>query len=968
MPSATRPIRSISVLMPTWQGAEFLDRVLTSLAAQRCPLPWDFRAIDSGSSDGTLEILARHAQRFPVPFCVESIHKLEFDHGDTRNLLAARSSGDLLVYLTQDAIPVGPTWLARLVANFTEPSGAAVGAAYCRNVPRPDARASTQLLSAGDPGYTAGRREVRLPEPERYAALDAHEKRVLYNFNDVASALRRELWELHPFPRTWFGEDVLLARALLEAGWTVVYDDAATVEHSHDYDARETRERARIDGRFSAEWLDRICIASAADARTLCARLAPADARDIAASGASGKAADELRRELAALREAAFLGLHEGGLSKLRRAPSALLARRELSVLYVVHGFMPDTWAGTEVYTLELAKEMQRRGHRVTIFARAPAALPESDGGPREYALEESRFDGLRVLRFTHRLQHRNLRESYAKSEPEQAFRALLLREQPDLVHFQHLIHTSIGLVEIAQALGRPVIVHCHDYWALCARVQMIRPDGERCPDNMGAGCYLCVKERWLDKVPLAKRLGALSGPLAALGAELAGHEEYAHLAQRHTAVPAAYAAADLLISPSRFLRQKLLDSSLFQQAGVDPHRFLYSDNGMQTNHLRVLDKRPDPARRLRFGFIGTLAWFKGGRVLVEALALLVGAPVTLQVWGSFEPERDAHHSELRELVRASGASVEFRGRFENARLSEVYAEIDVLVVPSLWYENSPITIHEAWLARTPVLASNLGGMAEFVRDGVDGLLFEVGNAADLAAKMRRLLQEPGLLQRLSEDFPSVKTIADNAAELEFRYRALVATRRRAAHALLLDAPGLAADRRSGPVVPQGADLLLLCPGGSAIEYDVECADAEALEIELDVLVLGPETTVELGGRVLLDGAEIGRVPLQRTSGKDETRRFAFRAAPLAAGLGASRHVLRFESALAAGAAEAYLRVARVRVRAAAGAAAAGVAATGTAVAGAAAIPGAASAAAAISAAASTPAERASQGSAGVVA
>ncbi|MBM3977576.1 MAG: glycosyltransferase [Planctomycetes bacterium] len=913
MPTALRPIRSISVLMPTWQGAEFLERVLASLAEQRCALPWDFLAIDSGSTDGTLEILARRARDFPVPLRVESIDKVEFDHGDTRNLLASQSGGDLLVFLTQDAIPVGPDWLARLAANFDGERGAAVGAAYCRNVARPDARPSTRLLSAGDPGYLPGRREVRLPPPDEYARLSAHEKRVLYNFNDVASALRRELWELYPFPRTWFGEDVLLARALLEADWTVVYDDAATVEHSHDYDARETRERARIDGRFNAEWLDRVCIASTADARTLCERLAAGDARAIAAAGFSGAQARELEREMAGLREAAFLGLHEGGQSKLRRAGSALLTRRSLSILYVVHGFMPDTWAGTEIYTLELAKAMQRRGHRVAILARGGAERSEEEGGPREASIEEYEFEGLRVLRHVHRLRHRNLRESFSKSEPEQMFRAVLAREKPDLVHFQHLIHASIGLPGIAKERGLPTLLHCHDYWALCSRVQMIRPDGQRCDDNMGAGCYLCVKERWLEHVPLARRVGALSGPLAPLVASSVGQQEFADLAERHKAVPAAYQQADLLISPSRFLRRKLLDSPLFE--GTDPHRFLYSDNGLRIDHLQALAKRPDPGRRIRFGFIGTLAWYKGGRVLIEALAKLKGERVALQVWGSFDPARDAHHAELAALVQSSGAPVEFRGRFPNERLSDVYAEIDVLVVPSIWYENSPITIHEAWLARTPVLASRLGGMAEFVREGVDGLLFEPGNADDLAAVMRRFVAEPDLVERLSRRFPSPKTIDANAAELEFRYRGLVAARRRPASALLLDVPAVAADRRSEAVLPQGADLLLLRPGGGAVEFDLDCADAERISIELELFVLGPEREVELGGRVLLDGVELAQIPLQRSEGRDETRRFRCEAALTPRAEGDARRVLRLECAIAPGGPEAHLRLARVRVR-----------------------------------------------------
>ncbi|MGD2018604.1 MAG: glycosyltransferase family A protein, partial [Planctomycetota bacterium] len=146
----------VSVLMPTWQGMEFLERVLDALAAQRTDFAWDFLAIDSGSTDGTWELLGSRASDFPVPLRRERIHGVEFDHGDTRNLLAARSRGELMVFLTQDAIPGSPGWLAGLVGNFDDPS---VGAAYSRNVPRPDADVLTKIFSAGDPGYAEGRRE-----------------------------------------------------------------------------------------------------------------------------------------------------------------------------------------------------------------------------------------------------------------------------------------------------------------------------------------------------------------------------------------------------------------------------------------------------------------------------------------------------------------------------------------------------------------------------------------------------------------------------------------------------------------------------------------------------------------------------------------------------------------------------------------------------------------------------------------
>jgi hypothetical protein len=367
---------------------------------------------------------------------------------------------------------------------------------------------------------------VRLPDAATYARLSAHEKRLLYNFNDVASAVRRELWERHPFPRTWFGEDVLQARALLEAGYTVVYDDEAAVEHSHDYGPEETRARARIDARFNAEWLDRICVASKHDARVLTERVLAQDREALHKAGLGDADYGRALERAAHLRSAAFEGLQEGGETRVRQPGTKLLERTQLELLFVVHGFPPDTWAGTEVYTLNLARELERRGHAVTVLTRAPARpLIEGqerlvagelrpDGTPEDFTLVETRFEGLRVLRLTHRLEHRSLRESYEQPAIERVFGRLLARERFDLVHFQHLIHLSAGLVRVAREAGLPTVITCHDYWSLCARVQLIRPDGVRCEKNMGSGCFLCVKEKSLHHIPSVERWDVVATPL----------------------------------------------------------------------------------------------------------------------------------------------------------------------------------------------------------------------------------------------------------------------------------------------------------------------------------------------------------------------------------------------------------------------------------------------------------------------
>jgi len=462
-------------------------------------------------------------------------------------------------------------------------------------------------------------------------------------------------------------------------------------------------------------------------------------------------------------------------------------------VLFVVHGFPPQTWAGTEVYTLSLAQELEKLGHRCTVLARTGAAKSEAEGGPADFSLALGEFGGLRVWRMTHRLDHQSIRESYDQPRAEAAFRELCERERPDVVHFQHLLHFSASLPRVARELAIPSVITCNDYWALCARVQLVRPNGVRCEENQGMGCLWCVRDKNLRAIPLARRILPATHPVVLAARFLAVHpkvpskklerlferqlaarkvllgrwgQRYEDIRDRQAWVLSGYSAADLLIAPSQFLRRKLLETGSF-----DPARVVHSTYGMRTAGARALEKRPDPEGRLRVGYVGSLVWYKGVDVLVRAMALLAGRKVVLHVHGDFRPGEDDFHAELERLAR--GSAVHFHGRFDNARLAEIHACVDVLAVPSVWFENSPIAIHEAFLFGTPVVTSGIGGMAELVRDEVDGLHFRAGDAADLARALERFLAEPDLAGRLARDLPRVKPMDEHAREIEGLYRGL---------------------------------------------------------------------------------------------------------------------------------------------------------------------------------------------------
>lgn len=448
---------------------------------------------------------------------------------------------------------------------------------------------------------------------------------------------------------------------------------------------------------------------------------------------------------------------------------------RALALLFVVHGFPPDTWAGTEVYTLDLARALASRGHRVTIVARAPAREGEPD-----WTVREDELAGLRVLRVARRVEGLPLGESYRPRGARALFERLLEQERPDVVHFQHLLHLSVDWIDAARARGCATVWTANDYWALCARVQLQRADGVRCERNQGMGCFPCLKDKSTALVTPARMLGPLAHPLVSALAAVAPHggrlerftTSWSDLRERQEHVLARFAQVDVVLAPSRFLRETLLESGAF-----DRERVVHSDYGTRHDARRALEKTPSADGAVRFAFVGSLVPYKGVDVLVAAMNELAGRACSLAIHGEFKPDVDAHHARLRELARAG--NVRFAGRFEPARLADLYREIDVLVVPSTWFENSPLVIHEAFLHRTPVVTSDIGGMRELVTHEVDGLHFHAGDAHDLARTLRRFVDDPALASALGERTPKLKTLDEDADEMVERYRALLDRRTR---------------------------------------------------------------------------------------------------------------------------------------------------------------------------------------------
>jgi len=439
---------------------------------------------------------------------------------------------------------------------------------------------------------------------------------------------------------------------------------------------------------------------------------------------------------------------------RLRTDPAAFEQPRGggLRVLQVIHQFVPRHAAGAEIHCSDLSFALARRGHAVRVLSGAPY---REDVGT-DVQLEDDTVIVVERLPATRAYRHLGsiggFFDRFDNPEARIATRSLLARWRPDVVHIQHLLYLSADIILQCHAHGIPLVVTLHDYWFLCHRVRLIRhPGGALCSGPArGWNCCQCLN------VPRMMR--SHLNPLA-VGVNL---YRYAYLMQQ-------LRKTDLILSPSRFLRD------VFARNGLPAQRISVIEFGMP-GLPSDLPGPADVAQRHeppRFGFLGTFMPEKGLHVLIDAFNEMPAESAELHIFGA--PVNPDYHREV--LGRARHPRICWRGKFAHAQRWRALADIDVLVVPSTWYENSPLTIHEARAARVPVIASAIGGIPELVRHGVNGLTFPAGDTAALAACLREVIENPGRLAEWRRSIPPPKTLEAHAAEVEEIYLDLCAAR-----------------------------------------------------------------------------------------------------------------------------------------------------------------------------------------------
>jgi glycosyltransferase involved in cell wall biosynthesis len=333
--------------------------------------------------------------------------------------------------------------------------------------------------------------------------------------------------------------------------------------------------------------------------------------------------------------------------------------------------------------------------------------------------------------------------------------RGLLEAYRPDVVHFQHTLFFGYDMIrEVRNTLPDATILYTlHDFMPICHQHgQMLRTinNDELCAHSSTRRCHECFPNHSPQAFFMRKRF-----------------------------VQAMFELVDLFLAPSQFLRQRYIDW------GIPPDRIRFEENGC-VNHIPQdsAENGGEQKPRNRFGYFGQLNRFKGIHVLLEAMRLLQkdGVDAHLSIHGAnLDLQPAEFQRQVSDLLAACKDNVTLVGRYEPESLPRLMAGVDWVVVPSIWWENSPLVIQEAFLHGRPIICSDIGGMAEKVTDGVNGLHFHARDAISLAQAMRQATARPDTWQALKKGIPDVYRMDDHVATLATLYLDLIALRHRPA-------------------------------------------------------------------------------------------------------------------------------------------------------------------------------------------
>ena len=392
-----------------------------------------------------------------------------------------------------------------------------------------------------------------------------------------------------------------------------------------------------------------------------------------------------------------------------------------MNILKIIHGYPPLYNAGSEVYSQSICEELSKQ-HHVFVFTREEN-LYAPDFGIRH----EQRKPNLDL----YIVNNPQGKDGYRHAQMDNTFRKLVDELRPDIAYIGHLNHLSTGLVDVLHEKRIPIVFILHDYWLMCPRGQFLtrsiglENDFQLCDGQEDCKCAKACYQVYFSGTETEKR----------------DQDAWTDWIRRRMATTRAIIdKIDLFIAPARYLRHRFISDF-----GIQEKKIIYLDYGFPIHYLKPT-KPASEERPFTFGYIGTHIPAKGVNLLIEAFKR-IECHSALKIFGR---DNGQSTNALKKMSSQSKNPIEFCGEYRNQDLVQrVFSNIDCIVVPSIWVENSPLVIHEAQECKIPVITADFGGMAEYVHHQVNGLLFHHRNADSLFEQMLWAVNHPEEMRSL---------------------------------------------------------------------------------------------------------------------------------------------------------------------------------------------------------------------------
>ncbi len=401
-------------------------------------------------------------------------------------------------------------------------------------------------------------------------------------------------------------------------------------------------------------------------------------------------------------------------------------------ILIICHGHPDLSKGGGEIAAYNLFQEIRKNEDYEVVFLAY-----SREGGHFGTPFSLHKPDGSEVL-----FSGGNF-DSFLLSQTETRFvwdhfRVFLESYQPTIVHFQHYLFLGLEFIREVRKYSPqvPIIVTLHEYLAICFNSgQMLKTNGKKlCYKASPSDCNQCFPDKSREDFQL-----------------------------REMYIKSFFSLVDLFICPSYFLLERYVDW------GIPREKIVYLENGQP-------EIIPAPHRQIKqgenrnhFAYFGQINYYKGVLILLEAVTKLspsIRRHILIDIYGSnLQFQGPSFENRFYQLLNQVKDCVRFFGPYEKEEMSKLIENIDWVVMPSIWWENAPLVIKEAFIHKRPVICSNLGGMAEKVEEGISGLHFRPADPLDLAKCLEKAATEPQLWEQLVAGIPHVETITEIAAE-----------------------------------------------------------------------------------------------------------------------------------------------------------------------------------------------------------